>query len=110
MKFKAGDKVALVFDVLQRHSRTVPAHAGYSKEQFAWRDTLRKLNGKIGTIERTFENSKHVNVQFDDGTLIGINETELQSKEDFDSTMAVVDEIIGEIIAEEKVPAGWDHV
>ena len=45
--FKVGDKVALRPDVLQRHSRSVPAHGGYTTEQFAWRDTLRTLcNGK----------------------------------------------------------------
>lgn len=91
MIFKAGDKVTLRSDVLQRHSRTVPAHVGFTTEQFAWRDTLRGLAGKTGTIERTFENSKHVNVQYEDGTLIGINNTELE-------------------LVEQPIPAGWDHV
>lgn len=99
--FKVGDQVALVFDVMARHSRSVPAHAGYTTEQFSWRDTLNKLNGKIGTVSRVFENSKHTNVDFD-GHTIGIDYTELQTKEDFESTMAVVDEIISEIIAEEQ--------
>lgn len=75
-KFKVGDKVKLKDDVLQRHSRSVPAHAGYTREQFSWRDSLRKLKGKTGTIERLFSNSKHVNVDFD-GHVIGINSTEL---------------------------------
>lgn len=77
IKFNVGDSVVLREDVLQRHARSVPAHAGYTHEQFHWRDTLRKLEGQTGQIERTFENSKHVNVQFRDGTLIGIDRTEL---------------------------------
>lgn len=75
--FKVGDKVKLRIDVLKRHSRSVPAHAGYSTEQFAWRATLDKLEGQVGTIERTFPHSRHVNVQFP-GTLIGIDSTELE--------------------------------
>ena len=77
--FKVGDPVKLRPDVLKRHSASVPAHAGYTHEQFQWRDTLRKLEGQIGKIERVFPNSKHVNVQFDDGTLIGIDHTELMA-------------------------------
>jgi len=76
-KFKKGDKVKLRSDVLKRHSKSVPAHAGYSKEQFSWRATLDNLEGQVGTIERTFPNSKHVNVQFP-STLIGIDSTELE--------------------------------
>jgi len=76
MKFEVGDKVKLVDDVLQRHSRSVPPQVGYTTEQFAWRKTLESLLGQVGTIERTFENSKHVNVDFDDKT-IGIDDTEL---------------------------------
>jgi len=72
---EVGDKVKLRKDVLQRHARSVPAHAGYTREQFAWRDTLRKLKGKTGKIIRTFS-GKHVNVQFKN-KLIGIDETEL---------------------------------
>ena len=71
-----GMKVKLREDVLQRHSRSVPAHLGYTKEQFAWRDTLRKLDGKTGKITRTFPDSHHVNVKFR-GALIGIDEREL---------------------------------
>lgn len=79
---KVNDQVRLRADVLERHSRTVPA--GYTTEQFRWRDTLAKLAGKIGTISRVFEGSKHVNVDFrweeDEiplGTVIGIDWTEL---------------------------------
>ena len=75
--FKKGDKVKLKKDVLQRHARSVPAHAGYSREQFNWRDTLRGAGGKVGKVKRTFPNSKHLNVQFGK-TLIGIRDTEVE--------------------------------
>jgi hypothetical protein len=75
-KFAVGDKVKLRADVLVRHSRSVPTHAGYTKSQFAWRELLNSLNGQVGVIERTFPNSKHVNVQFPTN-LIGIDYTEL---------------------------------
>jgi hypothetical protein len=71
-----GDKVKLRDDVLQRHARSVPAHLGYTHEQFQWRDTLRELKDKIGTIRQVFEDSKEVNVDFD-GRVIGINSSEL---------------------------------
>ncbi len=72
-----GTIVTLRRDVLKRFSRSVPAHAGYTTAQFAWRATLEKLEGCRGVIERTFENSKHVNVVFGD-TMIGIDSTELE--------------------------------
>lgn len=75
--FKAGDKVKLAKDVLGRHAKSVPAHMGYSTDQFSWRDTLRKLEGKIGTIERLSAIGKHVNVDFD-GHTIGIDYTDLE--------------------------------
>ena len=75
--FKKGDKVKLKKDVLEKHSKSVPAHSGYSKEQFSWRETLESLDGEVGEIERIFPNSKHVNVQFD-SIIIGINNTELE--------------------------------
>lgn len=78
--FTIGSKVKLRDDALQRHSRSVPAHLGYTKEQFAWRDTLRKLKGQTGTVSRPFDNSKHVNVDFD-GVCIGIDFTELEATE-----------------------------
>ena len=80
--FKKGDKVVLREDVLQRHARSVPAHLGYTREQFAWRDTLRKEEGKVGTVERTFEGSQHISVQFPDGKLIGINASELKKADE----------------------------
>jgi hypothetical protein len=73
---KKGDKVKLRPDVLRRHSHSVPAHAGFTKEQFHWRDLLDKLEGKTGVVERIFPNSKHTNVQFP-GHPIGIDYTEL---------------------------------
>jgi len=69
--FKVGDQVKLKPNALAMHSRSVPAHAGYTHEQFEWRDTLNKLGDSTGTIERVFENSSHVNVDFN-GTLIGV--------------------------------------
>ncbi len=74
--FVVGDHVGLRDDVLLRHARSVPAHAGYTREQFEWRKTLSDLRGKRGEVERTFPDSRHVNVRF--GThLIGINREEL---------------------------------
>lgn len=71
-------EVVLVDNVLQRHSRTVPAHAGYTTQQFQWRDTLRKLKGKIGRITGIFKDSKHTNVTFEGNQCIGIDCTEIQ--------------------------------
>ena len=87
--FRVGDKVILRRDVLQRHARSIPAHVGYTPEQFQWRKTLGRLLGLddnfkqvgpplVGTVSRLFEDSKHVNVEFADGTCIGIASTELQ--------------------------------
>lgn len=73
--FKPGDKVVLRHDVLKRHSQSVPPHAGFTTEQFLWRDRLDKLEGKVGEIERVFP-SGHVNVQYRDG-MIGIDSREL---------------------------------
>lgn len=70
-------KVKLREDVLVRHSRSVPAHMGYTHEQFLWRDTLRRLKGKKGKITRTFEGSRHVNVKFGKD-LIGIDLKDLE--------------------------------
>ena len=76
MTIKKGSKVKLRTDVLPRHSRSVPAHMGYTTAQFSWRDTLRKLKGRTGTVTRTFPSSSHVNVKFGK-TLIGIGKNEL---------------------------------
>lgn len=75
-KHEVGDKVKLREDVLVRHARSVPAHAGYTKEQFRWREVLDKYAGKTGTVTRVFD-SGHINLEFKDGTLIGIDNTEL---------------------------------
>jgi hypothetical protein len=74
--FKPGDQVKLRFDVLQRHSRSIPAHAGFTKEAFRWREILSELEGKTGVVERISSNSKHTNVNFK-GHKIGIDWTEL---------------------------------
>ena len=80
---------------------------GYTREQFAWRDTLRALNGLIGTVSRVFD-SKHTNVEFHSPSnpnlkpyTIGIDYTELVSEADHNAANAVVEEIIKEIKAEE---------
>jgi len=74
--YKVGDKVTLKEDVLQRHSRSVPPQAGYTKEQFAWRDVLGKLIGKVGTVSRILPDSKYMGIDFD-GEAIGIDFTEV---------------------------------
>lgn len=76
--FKVGDEVTIHPKALVRHSRSIPAYMGYTTQQFSWRDTLRKLEGKVGKIERLFPDSKHVNVDFN-GYLIGIDYTDLVS-------------------------------
>lgn len=76
--FKIGDKVKLKHDVLGRHSKSVPAHAGYTTDQFKWRDTLDGLEGQVGVIDRLFDKSKHVNVKFSGFKTIGIDYTELE--------------------------------
>ena len=73
---KEGSKVKLRNDVLPRHAKSVPAHIGYTTSQFEWRDTLRKLKGRTGTVTKTFPSSTHVNVKFGK-TLIGIGKNEL---------------------------------
>ena len=80
-ELKAGSKVMLRPDVLVRHSRSIPAHLGYTKEEFAWRDTLGKLKGKTGKVERMFPNSRHINGKFGK-TLIGIDRAELVRKQE----------------------------
>lgn len=74
---KKGSLVKLKSDVLQKHARSVPAHMGYTREQFKWRDTLSKLKNKTGLVTRTFPSSNHVNVKFGK-TLIGISKTQLR--------------------------------
>jgi len=77
--FSVGDKVRLRKDVLVRHSRSVPAHAGYTREGFAWRATLDKYQNRVGTITRVFD-SGSVNVTFRDKNTIGIDQAELVKK------------------------------
>jgi hypothetical protein len=73
-----GDRVKLRPDVLKKHSRKIPAHAGFTIEQFKWREVLSSLEGHTGIVTRTFPNSKHVNVDFN-GQTIGIDHTELMT-------------------------------
>jgi len=74
-----GTKVKLRPDVLVRQSRSVPAHLGYSPEQFTWRDTLDKLEGKTGEVYNVFSDEDFVNIDFD-GVKIGIKTSELLIK------------------------------
>jgi len=77
--FKVGDKVKLRKDTLVRYSRSVPAHMGYTHEQFQWRAALDKYQNRIGTITRVFD-SGSVNVTFRDKNTIGIDQAELVRK------------------------------
>lgn len=73
--YQVGDAVELCEDVLERHSRSVPAHMGYTTGQFAWRDRLRSLEGKNGVITGIYDTG-HVNVDFA-GVTICIQDSEL---------------------------------
>jgi len=77
-----GDKVKLRPDVLVRHARRIPPYAGFTKEQFRWREILSQHKDDVGVVTRTFPNSKYVNIDFPDGTLIGIDYTELELVDD----------------------------
>lgn len=48
---------------------------GYSREQFQWRDTLRRVGDEIGVVERVFD-SGYVNVDFPSAS-IGIDGSQL---------------------------------
>lgn len=75
--FKVGDKVKLHPEALKHHAQSVPAHAGYSHEGFQWREHLRKLEGRVGTVSRVFD-SGHTNVDYDGGYgAIGIDHKSL---------------------------------
>ena len=78
-KITVGTKVKLRPDVLVRHARSVPAHLGYTHDQFQYSDALRKQEGKIGIVRLIFPDSNYVNVDFN-GDSIGINSTELLVK------------------------------
>lgn len=62
--FKEGDLVKLRPDVLGRHSKGIPAHAGFTTMEFQWRNTLQKLADKVGKITRVSPDSKFVNVEY----------------------------------------------
>lgn len=76
LKFKVGDRARLRKDALLQHSRSVPAHAGYTREGFAWRATLKKYEGKIGKITMIFD-SGSVNLTYRDKNTIGIDQSQL---------------------------------
>jgi len=70
--FVVGDKVTFKDDALAIYARHVPAARGYTSEEFSWRKHIAQLAGKVGTIERVFQNSAHVNVDFA-GDLLGVD-------------------------------------
>ena len=133
---KKGSRVKLRKDVLARHAKSVSAHLGYTKEQFAWRETLDKLEGKIGIVDRTFPDSQHINIRFGK-TLIGIDKSEVirnsnpyqekPSKQNKNYKVVMVTPAVGtqksefisseimtkkqaEILAKEKKKLGWKRV
>lgn len=75
--YKVGDKVQLHPEALKHHAQSIPAHAGYSKEGFAWRKTLGELEGKVGTVSRVFD-SGHTNVDYEGHGTIGIDHKSLK--------------------------------
>jgi hypothetical protein len=75
-QLEPGYKVRLRDDVLQRHARSVPAHLGYTPLQFTWREKLKQLEGKTGTVHEITKESNFVQVDFD-GLVIEIQATEL---------------------------------
>ena len=56
-EFSCGDKVVVTLEGLQEHSRSTPAHMGYTRETMSWRRTLSGLkdSGEAGTVVRTGE-------------------------------------------------------
>lgn len=77
--FKKGDKVKITDDGLQKHSRSIPAHMGYTQETIDWRKKLSDIQDDniVGTIERIFQNSTHINVLFN-GKCFGVDEYMIQ--------------------------------
>ena len=76
--FDIGDQVRLREDALAQFCKSVPPHAGFTTEQFAWIETLKRLKGQVGVVSRLFEGSKHTNVDFGE-TCIGIDYTSLEA-------------------------------
>ena len=72
-KFKVGDKVVVTLEGLQAHSRSVPAHMGYTRETMSWRRSLSKFRDKktVGTVTKVFPSSDQINVDFD-GEKMGV--------------------------------------
>lgn len=52
--FQVGDKVKIAPNGLAQHSKSVPAHMGYTSDQFKWRKTISDLQdaGKVGRVTR----------------------------------------------------------
>lgn len=80
--FKKGDLVKISDNGLLLHSKSIPAHMGHSQATIDWRNSLSKIqNGNVvGIVERTFPNSSHINVIFDD-ICYGVDEYMLIKKE-----------------------------
>lgn len=64
--FKVGDKVVVTSEGLRWHAKSIPASAGYTSDQMAWRKRLSKLADAktVGTISKVFPNSNNLNVEF----------------------------------------------
>lgn len=65
--YKVGDSVVITVDGLKKHSRSIPAHMGYSQATIDWRGKLSKLADAetVGTVERVFPGGNNLNVDFD---------------------------------------------
>lgn len=62
--YEVGDKVRVTLKGLQAHSRSIPAHMGYTRETMSWRHGLSKLHdeGAVGVVERV--SGSNLTVQF----------------------------------------------
>lgn len=88
--YKVGDKVKLHPEALKHHAQSVPAHAGYTREGFAWRKHLDELHGHVGEVTHTFD-SGETNVKFHNGT-IGIHHKSLVKHDESVKESTQIDE------------------
>jgi hypothetical protein len=65
-KFSVGDKVAITKEGLVKHSRSVSAGMGYTKEARKWREELSRRRGKPATVRRV-GSENNVDVEYPDG-------------------------------------------
>ena len=71
----------------QQHARTVPAHAGYTTEQFKWRDLL----GKIGGMTLEVETQHLFGDQFNTGPIPDISPTGIRVMNDM--VVEIIDDV-----------------